>query len=484
MTDFPSVDAVYKIFRQLNRIPRPSHSEDRVVLFLTRFAEKLGLEYVKDGLNNVLIRKQASPGHEQADTIVILNHMDMVCVAKEGVSFDPLHDSIQPVVEDGWMRAKGTSLGADNGIGLSMALALLQDNTLVHGPLEVLVTANEEDGMSGARSLSPSLLRGRKVINLDSEDYDNITVESAAARIQEFGMRARRLKTPLGSLFYDVVVEGGKGGHSGVDIDKNRANAILVLAATLTSMNKKTQTWFCHSFEGGNAAASIASSAKASVVLPEGTDIKKWKLLVTKSFDKAASSFRKTDPDLKVSVLKGKPVDDLVAPEDTIAFLDTIQAIPDGCLKIREDGSNVVQTSSNLGVVSQKQEYFDIFVHSRSFSDRQLDGLCQRIAHVFKEKDAAMKVLSDAPAWQQDASTPFLQTVDRTFQDVLGFCPAKASKHFVLEAGYLLQTFPGLEIASIGPRILEPHSPFERVELSTVEDIWKVTIELLARLAG
>ena len=483
MTNFLSVDAVYKIFRQLNRIPRPSHSEDRMVLFLSRMADKLGLEWEKDGLNNILIRKPATPGYEKAEPIVILNHMDMVCVASEGVTYDPLHDSIQPIVEEGWMRAKGTSLGADNGIGLSMALAILQDNTLVHGPLEVLVTANEEDGMSGARSLSPNLLKGRKVINLDSEDYDNITIESAAARIQEFGMRARRLKTPLGSLFYDIVVEGGRGGHSGVDIDKNRANAIRVLAATLTSMNKKNQSWFCHSIEGGNAAASIPSSATACLVLPEGTDIKKLKWLIARSFTKVVAPYKKTDPDLKVSVVRGKPVDSVIAPEDTIAFLDALQTIPDGCLKMREDGSNVVQTSSNLGVVSQKPEFFDIFVHSRSFSNRQLDGICQRIAHVFSEVDAASKVLSDAPAWQQDASTPFLQLVDKTFQDVLGFCPAKVSKHFVLEAGYLLQTFPGLEIASIGPRILEPHSPSERVELSTVENIWKVTLELLARLA-
>ncbi len=483
MTNNPSVDAVYKIFRQINRTPRPSHYEDRIALFLTRFAEKLGLQYERDSKNNVLIRKPASPGYEGADTIVLLNHMDMVCVADNDVKFDPLHDFIQPVVEDGWMHAKGTSLGADNGIGLSIALAILQDETLVHGPLEVLTTTNEEDGMTGAQALAPDWIQGRKVINLDSEDYDGLTVEAAAARIKEVGLRARRLKTPLGSLFYDVNIIGGLGGHSGVDIDKQRANVILVLAKTLTQMNGTMSDWFCHSFEGGNAAASIPSSATACLVLPEDTDVKKMKSILTSSFNAAKKPFLKTDPGLKLSVTKGKPVDTIIAPEDTIRYLDTLLQLPNGALKFREDTPEVVQTSSNIGLAVQKNAYFDVFIHSRSFSIPQLDGLSQRIDHILLEQDAAIKVIMDAPAWKENTECPFIQLVDQTFEDVLGFRPQRMAKHFVLEAGYLVDKYPGLQIASIGPRIIEPHSSSERVELSTVEGIWNVTIELLRRLA-
>ena len=478
-----SIESVLKIFRQLNRIPRPSHHEDRAALFLTRFAEKLGLEYERDRQNNVVIRKPATPGFEQAETIVLLNHMDMVCVAADGVAFDPMHDSIQPVVEDGWMHAKGTSLGADNGIGLSIALAILQDDTLRHGPLEVLTTTNEEDGMTGAESLSEDFIRGRKVINLDSENYDTITTGSAGARIQEVGMRSRRLKTPLGSTFYQVTVSGGLGGHSGVDINKGRANVILLLADILTQMNKKVPSWLCHSFEGGSAAASIPNRATAHLVLqPE--HVQKVKKALLSAFNKAIKPYAKTDPGLKMSITKGKPVDDVIAPEDVVTFLDTLLQVPVGPLKMREDMPDTVQTSNNLGLVIQKSAYFDAFLHSRSFSDRQMDGLCQRIAHIFTQQDAAMKVIMDAPAWKEQDESPFMTLVDDTFQDVLGFRPRKVAMHFVLEAGYYVQKYPGIQIASIGPRIVEPHSPSERVELSTVEDIMKVTVELLSRLAG
>lgn len=482
MTITPSVDAVYKIFRQLNRTPRPSHHEDRVALFLTRFAEKLGLEYERDKENNVVIRKPATPGYEHAETIVLLNHMDMVCVAADGVNFDPLHDNIKPIIEDGWMRADGTSLGADNGIGLSMALAILQDDTIVHGPLEVLTTTNEEDGMTGAEALATDFIKGRKVINLDSEDYDSITVAAAGACIQEIGMRARRLKTPLGSMFYDVTISGGQGGHSGVDINKGRANAILLLAEILTKMNKQITNWSCHSFEGGNAAASIPSYARACLILPE-KNIDKMKTSLKAAFNKAIKPYSKTDPGLKLSITKGKPVDDVIAPEDVVNFMDTILSLPNGMLKMRPDMPNVVQMSSNLGLLKQQNAYFDFFTHSRSFSDNQMQGLVQKIQHIVIEQDAACKIIMRAPAWQEDKNSEFLQMVDQTFMDVLGFRPRKAAMHFVLEAGYYVQKFPGIQIASIGPRINEPHSPSERVELSTVEHIWQVTVELLKRLA-
>lgn len=480
----PSVDSVYKIFRQLNRIPRPSHHEDRVALFLTRFAEKLGLEYACDKENNVVIRKPATPGYENAEPIVLLNHMDMVCVAADGVEYDPMHDNIRPVIEDGWMHADGTSLGADNGIGLSMALAILQDDSIVHGPLEVLTTTNEEDGMTGAEALSPDFIRGRKVINLDSEDYDSVTVGAAGACIQEIGMRARQLKTPLGSLFYDIRISGGLGGHSGVDINKGRGNAILLLVEMLLQINKKwkDKTWHVSSIEGGNAAASIPSQAVAHLVLPANTDVKKLKVMVMSAFNRVTKPFVKNDPGYKLSLTKGKPVDTIIAPEDTVNFLDTLLLVPNGVLKMREDMPDVVQTSSNIGLVHTEKGFFDVWVHSRSFSDNQLKGLAQRVAHVFTEHDGAYKVIMNAPSWQEDATSPFLQLVDSTFLDVLGFTPRKVAMHFVLEAGYYVDKFPGIQIASIGPRIVEPHSPSERVELSTVEDIWKVTLQLLERL--
>ena len=210
-------ERVLSIFKELNAIPRPSHHEERVADFLCEFAQRLNLSYERDPANCVVIRKPGTEGHENAEPIVLLNHMDMVCVGMD----DPLMAPIDAYVEDGWMKARGTSLGADNGIGLSMALAVLESNDIVHGPLEAVFTTNEEDGMSGAAQLMPTFIKGRKVINLDSEDYDTITTGAAGACLQFHEIPATRVPAPASGMeWFRVRVEGGLGGHSGVDINK------------------------------------------------------------------------------------------------------------------------------------------------------------------------------------------------------------------------------------------------------------------------
>ena len=211
---------VFSIFHELNKIPRPSHHEERVADYLCQFAERLHLEYERDQENCVVIRKPATPGHENAEPIVLLNHMDMVCVGMN----DPLNDPIETYEEDGWMKARGTSLGADNGIGLSMALAVLEDDSIVHPALEVITTTNEEDGMSGASQLGKDFLKGRKVINLDSEDYNTITTGAAGACLQfhRIPMKREPASTDIGN-WCRIRIEGGLGGHSGVDINKGVA---------------------------------------------------------------------------------------------------------------------------------------------------------------------------------------------------------------------------------------------------------------------
>ena len=210
-----NTDRVFNIFRELNRIPHPSHHEERIANYLCQFAERLHLEYERDKENCVVIRKPATPEYEAAEPIVLLNHMDMVCVGMN----DPLNDPIEAYEEGGWMKARGTSLGADNGIGLSMALAVLEDDRIVHPALEVITTTNEEDGMSGASQLSKDFLKGRKVINLDSEDYDTITTGAAGACLQFHRIPVERLPAPKAGQWHRIRIAGGLGGHSGVDIN-------------------------------------------------------------------------------------------------------------------------------------------------------------------------------------------------------------------------------------------------------------------------
>ena len=258
----PSTERVFQIFNELNQIPRPSHHEEYAADYLCQFAERLNLSYERDAENCVVIRKPATPGHEGAEPIVLLNHMDMVCV---GMS-NPLKDPVDAYVENGWMKARGTSLGADNGIGLSMALAVLESQDIVHGPLEVITTTNEEDGMSGAAQLSKDFLKGRKVINLDSEDYDTITTGAAGACLQFHRIPTEHEAAPKDSNWYRIRFEGGLGGHSGVDINKKRCSAVVATLVLLDSIKHECD-FNVASINIGEANASIASSAEIIISL-------------------------------------------------------------------------------------------------------------------------------------------------------------------------------------------------------------------------
>ncbi|MBR5349682.1 MAG: M20/M25/M40 family metallo-hydrolase, partial [Prevotella sp.] len=222
----PQPDSIYQLFRALNNVPRPSWHEEKVADWLCQFAKSNALDYQRDAHNCVVIRKPASPGKEQCEPIVLHAHMDMVCVAEKGKDFDPLTSPIEAYIDNGWMKARGTSLGADNGMGLCMAMAVMQDKTLTHGPLELLVTTNEEDGMTGAANLSEDFVKARKMIDLDSEDYDTITVGAAGAYLQTASLPISFIPSPDDAVFAQISIHGGLGGHSGVDINKQRMSAV------------------------------------------------------------------------------------------------------------------------------------------------------------------------------------------------------------------------------------------------------------------
>lgn len=480
----------YDIFAQLNSVPRPSHHEGQVADFLCSFADRHGLDYTRDAHNCIVIRKPASAGCEDALPIVILNHMDMVCVAEEGHPFDPLHDPIEAYTDNGWMKARHTSLGADNGMGLSMALAILADTSLVHGPLEVITTTNEEDGMDGAASLSTDFIHGRHIINLDSEAYDQITVGAAGAFIQQARLPYHEIRTPKDYIYYKVRVRGGLGGHSGVDIVKQRANAIKVLANLLqVSIQHKHIALYLVRFEGGQASASIPSSAEAMVAIPAAAESDFTDILIQGSCAVQAQ-YGVTDPDVEVlfepAVWHGTVIDEV----STRCLLADINAIPTGPLEMHPDMPGTPMTSNNIGTVrmvpakDSTPSVFEISTHSRSFRKDDMELLASKIRQIFEVSGAEVETIMNAPAWQEDVHSQFLQLTSDVFNDLLGFRPTPVAMHFVLEAGYFVQKYPGIQMASIGPRILEPHSTSERVELKTCDDIWRVTIELLRRLTS
>ena len=479
MTDqMITTERVFGIFRELNQIPRPSHHEEQVADYLCQFAERLHLEYERDQQNCVVIRKPASPGHEGAEPIVLLNHMDMVCVGMN----NPLTDPIEAYTENGWMKARGTSLGADNGIGLSMALAVLEDDRIVHPALEVITTTNEEDGMSGASQLSKDFLKGRKVINLDSEDYDTITTGAAGACLQFHRIPMKRQPVPDGKhRWYRIRFDGGLGGHSGVDINKGRCSAVIAMWAILAAIYNEYD-FNVAAINVGEANASIASTAEVIICVPSGEACE-----FVKSQQEMMNEWLREeypdDPKMTCSIEKCEPLDSVIPQETFEAMMSCLEQVPQGVVRMSETMPGTVETSNNVGRIVTERDHIFVSTHTRSFIDADMDALSREIAHAFKAAGAESEVVMSAPAWQEDQQSVFLQLVSDTFQDQLGWRPRMVAMHFVLEAGFFVQHYPGIQIASIGPRIVEPHSTSERIELKTIDDIWQVLIELLKRLS-
>ena len=452
--------------------------------YLCQFAERLHLEYERDKENCVVIRKAASPGCEQAEPIVLLNHMDMVCVGMN----DPLNDPIEAYEENGWMKARGTSLGADNGIGLSMALAVLEDDNILHPALEVITTTNEEDGMSGASQLSKDFLKGRKVINLDSEDYDTITTGAAGACLQFHRIPMERQPAPDNLNWYSIRIDGGLGGHSGVDINKGRCSAVTVACHYLNVIQQANSIYVAQ-IKIGEANASIASTGEIVIGLAPEHSLEKERLIIEQTNEWLRKDWGSTDPNITISIQPSNHQHSIIPAKTLAALRKCLAQVPQGVVKMSESMPGTVETSNNVGRIVTEEDHIFVSTHTRSFIDKNMAELSKDIANTFAAVAADSEVVMSAPAWQEGGEhqspqqSPFLQLVSNTFQDVLGWRPRMVAMHFVLEAGFFVQHYPGIQIASIGPRIVEPHSTSERVELKTINDIWLVLIELLKRLS-
>ena len=443
-----TTERVFQIFKELNQIPRPSHHEEQVANYLCQFAERLQLPYKRDNENCVVISKPATPGHEGAEPIVL-----------------------------------GTSLGADNGIGLSMALAVLESNDIVHGPLEVMTTTNEEDGMSGASQLSKDFLRGRKVINLDSEDYDTITTGAAGACLQFHRIPLERVAPPsIGERsWYTIHFEGGLGGHSGVDINKNRCSAVVATHRLLREICKEKDVKVA-SIKIGEANASIASTADVVLCIPdEATAFMKQQEEAMNEW--LRKEYGKSDAHMICTINACESQETVINSEAFETLMTCLEQIPQGVVKMSEVMKDTVETSNNIGRILTEDDHLFVSTHTRSFIDSEMERLSRTIANVFATHGATSETIMSAPAWQEDQESDFLRLTSDTFNDILGWRPRMVAMHFVLEAGFFVQHYPGIQMASIGPRIVEPPSTSERIELSTIDDIWRVLLELLRRLS-
>ena len=468
-------------FAQITRIPRRSTQEGRIREHIRQQAETLGLAWKTDDAGNLLVVKPASKGFENRPTVALQAHMDMVYVAdRAGVDFDTT--PITMVEEDGWLRADGTSLGADDGAGVAIMLTLMHCDDLRHGKLELLFTADEELGMSGAANLPDDVLTARTLINLDGEDFDLATIGSAGGLKSSSEFPFVRLPVPADHVFYQVTLAGGLGGHSGLIIDRGRANMIKLLAAFLHQMLRRHGLALA-SIEGGQAINSVPDTAQALVGVPSA---------VAQAFAGAFSAYAATmqknfaenDPDLTFTLTPAaapSSVADAVAVASLLGFLD---GAPDGVRQMSAKIPGLVETSSNIGVLKTGDTAFTVKVFQRSSVEAHIDTLRDDLEALYAAQDKRVSVQHTGryPGWDAQPDSVLLRTLAAAFHETCGVRMKSQAMHVGLECGYFAKKFPGMDIVSIGPQLHGVHSTGERMNLSTFYDIWRVVLKTLETL--
>ncbi len=467
-------------FDQILTIPRPSKDEAKAREYVIAVAERNGLEYEVDAAGNTVVRKPGAGGRENVPATILQSHLDMVQEKNSGVAFDFATDAIEAVREDGYLTANGTTLGSDNGIGVAAMLAILEEDRLAHGPLELLFTVDEETGLTGAASLEPHMLTGRRLLNLDSEEEGVITIGCAGGADVHLHLPVKVEAVPAGATALTVRMTGLKGGHSGVDIHLQRANAIKTLARALYAVSLE-ESFRLASFQGGNAHNAIPREASATVVLEDGGSADRLGELLAAQGDAIAAEFQPIDPGASLEVFPSEEVGSAMDAASTATTLGLLNALPHGVMSMSYDIPGLVETSTNLAVVTPNGGELDILLSSRSSVDSALTALNQRIRAAASLVGAGVDEGGGYPGWQPDVSSPLLGTVKEVYTEILGE-PEVGAVHAGLECGIIGEKIEGMDMVSFGPQIEFPHSPDERVEVDSVAKFYRVLCSVLERL--
>jgi dipeptidase D len=468
---------VWAIFEELCAIPRPSKHEQKVVEYVRSFGERLGLETIVDHAGNVIIRKPASPGMENRRGIILQGHLDMVPQKNNDTAHDFLNDPITPVVDGEWVRAAGTTLGADNGIGVAAAMAILQDNTLEHGPLECLFTIDEETGMTGAFELKGGLLKGDILINLDSEDEGELYIGCAGGIDTIARFDFQKMAVPGGMVAYEVTVKGLRGGHSGLDIHLGRGNANKILNRLLWMAQREYGLQLA-SIKGGSLRNAIPREATATVVLPVSYAGSFESMLVGLA-ETLTKELGNADPGVRLLAEKTAMPERTFTEKDSRTLFNAVYGCPNGAMRMVTDMPEVVETSTNLAIISSANHSITIESLQRSSVDSAKEDLCQMIRSVFELAGATVENKGAYPGWKPDVHSPILKTMKDVYQQMAGRMPAQKVIHAGLECGILASNYPHLDMISFGPTIRNPHSPDEKVKIDTVGRFYDFLLETL-----
>lgn len=465
-------------FLELSQIPRGSRNEAAAAAWFMDRARKAGCEVLHDKENNVLARKPATKGMENAVPIVLQCHIDMVCEKNEATKHDFLKDPIAVWRDGDMLRAKGTTLGADNGIGVATALAVLESKSLKHGPLEVLVTTDEETGMTGAKALQAGWMKSKWMINLDSEEEGELTI-GCAGGLDTVATRKVAMETAPQGYALKLKVTGLKGGHSGIDIGAGRANALKVLAQVLAATTKEFDLHLA-SIQGGSKRNAICREASAVVVLDKGRE-QPFKDAVAKHEQHWKAAFGQIDPNMALEVVPAS-ADQVFSAADAHAVVSMLLAGPHGVEAMSPDIKGLEQTSTNMGICETKDGAVSICFLTRSSIDASKQALAQRIAATSHLAGFTTAESGGYPGWKPEPGSDVVKHIVDTHQLALGKPMAVKAIHAGLECGLIRENYPDMQMSSIGPSMWDVHTPDEHVSIPSVRRFWDFLVEILARV--
>ncbi len=466
---------VFRFFEEMCAIPHGSYNTKAVSDWCVAFAKARGLEHYQDEMNNVILIKEASAGYEEAEPVILQGHLDMVCEKAPGCEKDMAREGLDLAVEGDYIYAEGTTLGGDDGIAVAMALAALDDDSLPHPRLEVILTTEEEVGMDGAMALDVSPIRGRKMLNLDSEAEGIFTVSCAGGSMAACGLPVAQ--APFGGDILRVRVEGLTGGHSGAEIHKGRANASMLLGRLLLAMAAETELRLV-SADGGLKDNAIPVAAEAVVAAADGRKAKAAAERMAACFQ---VEYRRSDPMLTVTAEEAAaawlPMD-AASTERTLCLL---ACAPNGVQTMSQDIHGLVQTSLNLGILKTEENAVTASFCIRSSVDSEKEMLKDRLACLLAQLGGRVSFSGEYPGWAYRPDSPLRELMTEVYREQYGREPKVEAIHAGLECGLLAGKLPGLDCVSIGPDLLEIHTPREKMSISSVQRVWAFVREVLKR---
>mgnify|MGYP002623192110 FL=1 len=473
---------VFEQFAKINQIPRPSKREEKMIDYLRTWGEAHGLPTSVDETGNVIIRKAATPGMEDRKTVVLQSHMDMVCDKLVDVEFDFDKDAIQTYIDGEWLKAKGTTLGADDGIGCAIELALLDSDNVAHGPIECVFTRDEETGLTGAEGMKSDFMTGDYLINLDSEDEGEIFVSCAGGRTTSATFRFKREEADADAFFVRGQLKGLVGGHSGDDINKQRANAIKLLARFLYAEMQKYENIRLASFDSGKMHNAIPRDGSFVIAVPNSVkeNVKAdWNVFAAE----VEEEFCVTDTQMvwtMESTERQQVIETCVAER----FVTAVQAVDNGIYAICQDPSlgGMVETSSNIASIATAENEIRIVASQRSNVMSNLDNMCATVAACFRLAGAEVAHSDGYPAWKMRSGSELQRIVKESYVRLFGHEPVMRGIHAGLECGLFSERYPQLDMVSFGPTLRFVHTPDERLHIPTVQMVWDHLLDVLKNI--